>query len=139
MEETVKPAKSAYSLEVDKLKQKTRELKDSFTNQLNQLTTDTNQAIKVGAIALGVAIGGYIVYRLVSSGGGKKKKYRESSEGSLPVAPERGGFDIVDMIKSAIATFILSIARERIIQFIERVNQKSDDATASADSVTTAN
>lgn len=139
MEETVKPAKSAYSLEVDKLKQKTRELKDSFTNQLNQLTTDTNQAIKVGAIALGIAVGGYIVYRLVSSGGGKKKKYREASEGNLPVAPEKSGFDIVDMIKSAIASFILSIARERIIQFIERINQKSDEATASADSVTTAN
>ncbi len=129
MDDNIKTIKSSYDNEVDKLKSKTRDLKQSFTDQLYNLTMDSNQAIKVGAAALGVAIGGFLIYKLVSNAKAKKQKHTFAENGAIALTKmQSAGLGIVEMIKGAMASFILSIARDKIISFIERVNQKGNDA-----------
>lgn len=125
MEETTKIATTGFASDLDRLKARTRELKNSVSQQLSNLSTDTNQALKVGLLIAGVAVGAWIVIKLTSRGG----KQVVVSNGAALV-PTRSSFPIVDTIRNAIAAFLLGIARDRIISFLERMNQPTDESTS---------
>lgn len=129
MEETVKTSYKTEKSSIQALREKTSELRKTITDQLGHLTADTNQIIKVGAITLGVAVGAWLVIKL-AQGVRTKKEVTYTPEGA--VVTKTSSLPVVEMIKNAIATFLLSIARERIISFMEKMNQKHEESTGSS-------
>jgi hypothetical protein len=121
---------AVYQNEIDKLKKKSHELQETFVTQMQRLTADGNQVLKAGALALAIGAAGFLAYRLVTN----RKGADAISEGKNQLSRiSSASSNVVEMIRNAMVSFLLSVLRERLISFIERVNQKSDDAIEGID------
>lgn len=103
------------------LSQSTDRFKHALENQLQDFKKNAGQWTRTGLVVGGVLVLTYVVARKIFSN--KKDKKTHKAEG-LTVEHKQDSL-IVSMIKSSIATFLLSIAREKIIQFIEQMNPKN--------------
>ena len=136
MELLSEESKKAARREIDELKRRTSQFKQSITDQLSNLTSDVNKMTRVGLVVAGVAVGTFIVYKLLSSR--RSDEVEASLDGEIAFGDHskkvavhyRRELPIVTMIKNAIASFILGIARDKIMAFIEEVNNKYNDKIA---------
>ena len=122
METTNHPSLKGFASDLEHLKAKTKELKQNVSQQLTNLTTDTNQAVKIGVVLLGIAAGAWIVYKLST----RTERSVTLADGTKLV-PVRSSFPLLNTIKNAIAAWLLGMARERIINFLERVNEAQNE------------
>lgn len=110
--------------EKDFLSQSTDRFKQALENQLQDFKKNAGYWARTGAIVGGVLVVTYFVTKKVFFSG-KNKKQAAKTDGITIAEPKQDSL-IISMIKSSIATFLLSIAREKIIQFIEQMNNKND-------------
>jgi hypothetical protein len=103
------------------LSQSTDRFKQALENQLQDFRKNAGHWARTGLVVGGVLVLTYVVARKIFSDKKSKKAYKADGL----VAESKQESLIVSMIKSSIATFLLSIAREKIIQFIEQMNQKN--------------
>jgi len=127
---------AVYQREIDKLKHKSHELQETIVTQMQRLTADSNQILKASTLAVAIGVVGFLAYRMVTS---RQKSSDAGQEGKQQLSRiSSATSNVVEMIRNAMVSFLLSVLRERLISFIERVNQKSDDAIKSIDHAATA-
>ena len=113
--------------ERDNLAARAREIRGTLEGQLGILTKDLMKAKNSLLVIAGVAVAGFIVYRVLS--GPARRKVRTENGGFAMVAKTREN-PFVTMIKSAIASFLLSVAREKLVSYLESLNSKHEAHTA---------
>lgn len=116
-------------------KQKTHELEI-----LSEAQKIKEQSIKVGKytlMAAGVAVVGYAVFRfvfLMLEGESEEENSGIHTAPNVPVkvAAQEDTPMVVKMIWNAIAAFLLSIAKQKLIEFIEKLQTNATDETPKA-------
>ena len=111
---------------------KTKEYKDALQNQVSSLGDDLESTAKKSVFVLGAIVAAALVIKLLSPKRPKIAKDAKSDSITLVNEPES---PIVSMIKSAIMTFLLNMARERIISFLEELNHRHVSAATGGSNV----
>lgn len=105
------------------LSQKSDELKKELETDISAVGDNLESTAKKAVFIVGAIVAAAFVLRLLAP---KSKKVKVNTAGGgqeLMVInePENG---IVSMIKGAIATFLLNLAKERIMNFLEELNAR---------------
>ena len=105
------------------LSQKSDELKRELETDISSVSDNLESTAKKAVFIVGAIVAAAFVIRLLAP---KAKKVKVNTAGGgqeLMVInePENG---IVSMIKGAIATFLLNLAKERIMNFLEELNAR---------------
>jgi hypothetical protein len=105
------------------LSQKSDELKRELETDITSVSDNLESTAKKAVFIVGAIVAAALVIRLLAP---KAKKVKVNAAGGgqeLMVInePENG---IVTMIKGAIATFLLNLAKERIMNFLEELNAR---------------
>jgi hypothetical protein len=105
------------------LSQKSDELKRELETDITSVGDNLESTAKKAVFIVGAIVAAAFVIRLLAP---KSKKVKVNTAGGgqeLMVInePENG---IVSMIKGAIATFLLNLAKERIMNFLEELNAR---------------
>lgn len=124
-------ATMAETLEQQKelLTQSADRFKHNLEHQWDELKGNAKQWSRTGLIVGGVALVSFLLVRTFFSSTNKNVISKQGDH--LLVEPKKESM-IVSLIKSSIATFLLSVAKEKIINFIEQMNHKQDIDGASS-------
>lgn len=114
-----------YQQQKDYLSRRTAHFKTAIERSIGDLTQNMSTTGKRVLIGVGVLAAGYIVFRLFS-GRNAASEATVTEKGTVVVAAETES-PIVMMIKSAIASFLLAIAREKIMAYIEQLTRKDEE------------
>lgn len=103
-----------------KLLSSSQKFKQALEDQASHLKENAMKAALQGLIAGGVAIGAWMLIKSFSGKPAEEEKNRQNGH-SVPAASGSGFVSgIVASIQAAIASFLLSIAREKIMEVIEK-------------------
>jgi hypothetical protein len=93
--------------------------KRSIVGELKDLKLNLNKWTQVAIVVGGALVVSYVVYRMFSGGSDKVIK---GGGGSKPVKIKTYTEEspIIRMIKENIATFLLSIAKQKLMEFLEQ-------------------
>lgn len=127
--ESMESRREFYEQNIDKYKH-------AIDDQLSQLTSETKDRAKTGVIVIGAAaVSIWLISKLFSSSKSKKKASSTTSYNkdaanakALYIQPPKEN-KMVEMIKAAIASFLLAIAKEKIANFIDNLNASNDGGT----------
>ena len=127
------PASEKIGTELQEAKAHLQQAGETFKNalngQINEIGSEAKRYAKIAGITAAVVVTGYLVYAL--SKGKRYKKSLPETEGRRDILIEtRAENPIVTSIKTAIASFLLTIAKEKIITFIEKMTEKHEKPTA---------
>lgn len=105
------------------LNHKSEALKKELEGNINSVSDNLESTARKGVFVVGAIIAAAFVIRLLAP---KQKKVRvNSGNGSQELMvisqPEN---NIISMIKGAIASFLLNLAKERIMNFMEELNAR---------------
>jgi len=105
------------------LSHKSEELRKELEGNINTVSDNLENTARKAVFVVGAIVAAAFVIRLLAP---KQKKVRvNSGNGSQELMvisqPENG---IVSMIKGAIASFLLNLAKERIMNFMEELNAR---------------
>lgn len=117
----------AKSTDRETLNKKSASFKDAITTNFDEIKSNTDEISKAALIGGGIVLAGYIIYRLLRS---EPKHLQNSDDKGVIVV--NGGYQelaIVRNIKNAIATFILAIAKQKLVEYLnKREENKTEDA-----------
>lgn len=102
--------------------------KRSLLGELKDLKINLNKWTQVAIAVGGALVISYVVYRMVKGGGNKVVKGGGSKPVKIKTYTEES--PIIRMIKENIATFLLSIAKQKLMEFLEQqkvTNAKPED------------
>lgn len=111
-------------MERQKLLSSTQKYKQAIESQVSDLKEGAVRVAIQGLVFGGVALGTYLLVRAFS---GKKKEEAPSRE--LPAQTSIGS-TIFASIQSYIASFLLSLAREKITQYLESYLLKQNETAS---------
>jgi hypothetical protein len=115
-------------MERQKLLSSSQKYKQALEDQVSYLKENAMKAALQGLIVGGVAVGTWLLVKTLTGKSGKEEKSSQNGH-ALPAA---GGSSftsgIVASIQAAIASFLLSIAREKIMEVIENYLEKRNAA-----------
>jgi len=111
------------NMEREKLLSSTNKYKRALENQVEDLKASTVKIAIQGLVFGGVALGSYLIVKAF-----QKKTPEAKNEATLP-AKSSISSKIFASIQSYIASFLLSIAREKITQYLEAYLQKQNESS----------
>ena len=119
----------ANTFEDDKelLEMRTKRYKSAISKQFTDLGADMGKVVKGAAIAAGALVVGYAVYAMLSRLTGSKSSDEKSGDNQAALVPvvEKESV-IATMIKTAIVSFLLGLAREQLVKYIEAYQKQND-------------
>jgi hypothetical protein len=137
--ESAESKREFYEQNIDKYKH-------ALDDQLSQISSDAQSKAKTGLIVLGAAaVSFWLLKKLFSSSDSGKSSKKKASVGyerdlaynkTLYVQPQKEN-KLAEMIKSAIASFLLAIAKEKIANFIDNLNASNDEGKPLSNSSST--
>lgn len=101
----------------------TQKYKQALEDQVSSLKKNAMNIVLQGIIFGGLAVGTWYLVKSLSS-----ENKDEEKSGQLPAASPGFVGGIVASIQGAIASFLLSIAREKILEVIQKYMDKQDAA-----------
>ncbi|MFC0185454.1 hypothetical protein SAMN04515674_103238 [Pseudarcicella hirudinis] len=121
------PPKKASDRKLELFKE-AQEYKKAIDSQVNELKTETFQVGKTTLIIGGVLAGAYLLFNLFVKDDKKSKKQKividENSNLPVVVSEEPANDSwIVSSIKGYILAFLMSIAKEKILQAFTHLNE----------------
>lgn len=119
-----------FESERELLTQRTQRYKSAITRQMETIGQQMGKYGKGILIAGGALVVGYAVYATLSRlGTSKKNVFRQDALGNMvPVTIERES-SLVSFFKSAIASFLLGLARERLTRYLEGLQGSANAKT----------
>jgi hypothetical protein len=99
----------------------TQKYKQALENQVSSLKENAMNIVLQGLIFGGLAVGTWYLVKSLGSG-----KEEDEKSNHLPTASPGFVSGIVASIQGAIASFLLSIAREKILEVIQKYMDKQD-------------
>ncbi len=121
----------SFESERELLTQRTQRYKSAITRQMENIGQQMGKYGKGILIAGGALVVGYAVYATLSRlGSSRRSVYRKDDSGNMvPVTIERESA-IVGFIKSAIASFLLGLAREQLNRYLEGLQKSTHDKSS---------
>ena len=119
----------ANTFEDDKelLEMRTKRYKTAISKQFTDLGADMGKVVKGAAIAAGAVVAGYAVYAMLSRLSGSKKKSENPADNQAALVPLAEKESVIaTMIKTAIVSFLLGLAREQLVKYIEAYQKQND-------------
>jgi hypothetical protein len=117
-------------MERQSLLSSTQKYRQALEEQASSLKENAISVAIQGAIFGGLAIGAWLLLKSLTP---KTKKEENSRSNHMPVSAEAGIVSgIVASIQGAIASFLLSIAREKIMEVIEKYLDKQNASAREA-------
>lgn len=118
------------------LLRKANQQKEALTSEVKVLSDKTEKAIKTALIVGGALAATYVLYNLLSNGGSKKKKRKVKLVTASPTdeAEEEDKDSVMSGVLAKIGTvlasqasvFLLSMAKEKIGEYLENRAEKKD-------------
>ncbi|MES2389377.1 MAG: hypothetical protein V4543_15350 [Bacteroidota bacterium] len=103
--------------------------KGAVQERVTELGEEAQKYMKITGIAASIAFTGYFLWTMMR--GNRSKKIVPTKDGRQQIVIEtRQEHPLVTSIKTSIATFLLSIAKEKIITFIEKMTEKHEEQSA---------
>lgn len=123
---TVSPKKTSERKQ--ELHREAQAYKKTIDGQVNDLKTEATR-IGTTALIVGTALAGvYVLFSLITSDS-KEKKIKKIENTNLPVVIEKektGDSWIVSSVKGYIATFILALAKNKIMEAIATLRENNE-------------
>lgn len=121
------------------LKKQTESYRQHLKTQVENLTDDLEGNAKKAVFIVGAVVAVVMVVRWLTPKRTKVKIISDSQQAAgdkgVAIVDQPSDNPIIAMIKSAIVSFLLGLARERIVKFLDEFNLKSEaevQATAQA-------
>lgn len=119
------------------LVRKANQQKEALNNEVKVLSDKTEKVIKTALIVGGALAATYVLYRLLSDGGSKKKRKKVKVINTAPAEDmeEEDNKDSVmagvlskigTVLASQASVFLLSMAKEKIGEYLENRAEKKD-------------
>ncbi len=119
------------------LLRKANQQKEALNNEVKVLSDKTEKVIKTALIVGGALAATYVLYRLLSDGGSKKKRKKVKVINAAPAEDmeEEDSKDSVmagvlskigTVLASQASVFLLSMAKEKIGEYLENRAEKKD-------------
>lgn len=108
----------------EKLMSKSDALKRSLKENLTELKNNSENVTKMALIGGGVMLGGYLLYRMLRSGSPHESE--EIKEKFVLVESPRESY-LMSGIKKTIATILLDIAKQKLLEYLESQNKKVEE------------
>lgn len=119
------------------LLRKANQQKEALNNEVKVLSDKTEKVIKTALIVGGALAATYVLYRLLSDGGSKKKRKKVKVINAAPLddMEEEDSKDSVmagvlgkigTVLASQASVFLLSMAKEKIGEYLENRAEKKD-------------
>jgi hypothetical protein len=105
----------SLNMERQNLLNKTSKFKDALEEQVSGLKQDTMRLAVQGLVFAGVALGSYLLIRAFK----KKDKDQDRNYGQISYPKSDFASSLFASIQGYIITFLLSIAREKITEYLE--------------------
>jgi len=109
----------------EQLISKTKEYREALQNQVTHIGEDLQGTARKAVFVIGAVIAAAAIIKILSPKRPKIAKDAKNEALTLIQEPES---PIISMIKSAIMTFLLNMARERIISFLDEINHRHAEA-----------
>ena len=104
-----------------KLMNKSNSFKDALNKNIDDLKSGSTNVGNFALIGGAVLLGGYLLYKMISNPDEIEENINENT--IIVQSPKQDSF-IVRSIKQSIATFILAIAKQKLLEYLD--NQKEE-------------
>ena len=110
---------SSISKKRESLKSKSSSFKEAISKNIDDIKSGSVNVRNASLIGGGILLGGYLLYKMISS---DSEVDSENNEKLVVVQAPKQESIIAKKIKQSIATFLLAIARQKLLEYLDSRN-----------------
>jgi hypothetical protein len=114
----------AMATQRDMLKTKSASLKRALSANFDEIKSNSGELMKIGYIVGGVLVGSFILYKILRS----SDDYEGATSDKMVVVSSPQESTLIKMIKQSIATFLLSIAKQKLMEYLNNRQHVEEEA-----------
>ncbi len=111
-----------------KLLERSNNLKSALSKDFSEMKEHSKEIGIAGLMFIGVLAAGFITYKLLSSSSSEEQNSESGDSDSTKIVYVNSGSEnpVFNEIMRSIATFLLGIAKEKLLEFMEKRNKSSE-------------